>query len=166
MACGLAVVVLGLAVSGAGGCTFKGGNGLGTPLGLGGAWTPRPVSMRVHPSTRFVKREGDPVLEARVELLDEMGDATKASGEFRMELYAGTTPGGEAPARRQYAWTVTLTTLADHERAFDPITRSYRFNLKLDDMSIARRRSRLVVTLTPADDGPRLTAEAEVRTDW
>ena len=96
-------------------------------------WKPIAVRMRVYPTTRFVSDSGKPVLEARIEMLDEMGDSVKASGLWRIELLSG----GETrvirdPRKLLYSWQVQAMTLAQQQRLYDPVTRAYHFRLQMD----------------------------------
>lgn len=145
-----------------GGC-FKGVQ-MQTPNGVadGSArgWDPKPVGMRVYPSTRYVLEDNVPLLEACIELLDAMRDPIKSSGTVRCELFASSGT-GRALGERLYSWDVKLQTLADQRAYYDPITRGYLFRLKLDNFDIASQDTALRVTFTPTD-GPRLQAEAEL----
>ncbi len=128
-------------------------------------WVSRPVAMRVYPTTRFVKQGEQAVLEARVELFDEMGDSVKGAGEMRLEL-RDAAPGNRGGAEALlYTWTVSLMTLEDQQRYYDPVTRCYLFHLKLDELPAARRNPVLGVFYTMTDN-QRFTAEAPVKTDW
>ena len=125
---------------------------------MGDVWTPLPVSVRVYPSTRFVKQEGQPLLQARIELFDQMGDSVKASGRVRCVLMAGV---GRLASGELYSWDVPLLTLQDHEAHYDPIARGYLFELKLDNFDPAFRRCSLVVQFRTAD-GRLLEDRAEL----
>ena len=92
------------------GCRTKGGEPADAAAEVA-VWRPRPVSIRVYPSTRLVVQDGEAILEARVELSDEMGDPIKAPGEFRLELYSDETK------QQLYAWRVRVLTL-DEQRTF------------------------------------------------
>ena len=155
MAC-VAVVVLGLS-----GCAFK-GEGLPVPgLDGGGFWQAKPVAMRVYPSTRFAREGQTPLLEAQIELLDEMGDSIKAAGNFRLELFAGDMQMNPALGRRLYRWDVALRSVEDQKTYYDPVTRAYLFRLRIEDLSIARRATTLEVTYTPPT-GDRMEARAVI----
>lgn len=134
-------------------------------LAPGDAWRPRPVAMRVYPSTRFVEQEGHALLEARLELSDEMGDPAKYPGEFRLELYGtpstGGVPGSLDAERQLYAWRVPVVTLEQHRTFFDPITRVYLLRLKLDPEALPAGAARLRASYRPID-GDRLRAEATI----
>lgn len=148
-----------------GGCAFKGQSTEETRPEVESAWRPRPVAIRVYPSTRFTTVEGQPVLEAKVELADEMGDPIKAPGEFRLELLRHSDPLRLAPPRQIYTWRVPVYTLTDQRTFYDPITRSYLMRLRLHDPELAANAPLLRVAFTPID-GARLEAESPIRTDW
>ena len=150
----------------ASGCVAPKGQPQAEPVAeLKGAWTPRPVAMRIYPSTRFLREGGVPVLDARVELFDAMGDATKASGQARFELLNGPSVSEQGPPAVLYRWDITQNTLQDQQTYFDPITRSYAYPLRVDDSEVADRPVYLRVTFTlPA--GERLSDEQKIRTSW
>lgn len=127
-------------------------------------WKPTPLTMRVYPSTRFIREKGRPILEARVELLDEMGDPVKAAGTLVFELVSGDSTRRRDVGQRLYKWDeespgqpLSLMTLADQEKFYDPITRAYLFRLTLQDLKPSRQTVTLEITLTQPD-GTRLTA--------
>lgn len=143
------------------GCEFKGGR----PQGLSEAgveaedvWLPRPVSMRVYPSTRFVRDAGGVLLEARIELLDEMDDPVKGAGDFRLELFRADE-GTRMPGRQLYVWRVPMLTLEDQRRFFDPITRAYLLRLRLDEATLRQQPLYLHTIFAPVG-APRLEADA------
>ncbi len=128
-------------------------------------WMPVPTSVRVYPSTRFIKESGRAILEARFELYDEMGDPVKYVGAFQIELYSVDEALGNTPRRLLYTWNTRLVSLDQQREHYDPITRGYLFRLGVDDLRIAKQTTLLKVAFTPVDR-PRLEAEAEVRSDW
>jgi hypothetical protein len=130
-----------------------------------GVWHPEPVSLRIYPSTRFVEEDGVPILEARLELFDAMGDSIKSSGTVRCELFALGDGDRPTVGRRLYRWDIEMKTLDEQRRYFDPIIRGYVFRLKMDDIELVRRPTLLRVVFQPPD-GPRLKTEGRVRTDW
>ncbi len=145
-------------------CAFKGANG--EPGGTNGSvWRPHPAAARVYPSTRFARFAEGTMLEARIELLDEMGDSIKGAGEFRLELFAPAVgraaEEGRDPGRRLYTWETPLHTLAQQRQFYDPVTRTYQFRLRMDVPSHAGSEALLRVTFLAAD-GERLQAEAVV----
>jgi len=124
---------------------------------VGTHWTLYPVRSRVYPSTRFVREEGAPVLEARIELFDEMGDSVKGVGQWYFELYGGDQRRDGAVTQRLYSWEVPMLLLDEQRLYYDRITRAYLFRLKMDNMAPARRTTTLVATLV-MPDGTRLEA--------
>lgn len=155
----LFIAVLGLALAG---CQSK-GEGVNGPKQRAPAntWRPAPAAMRVYPATRFASEDQRAVLEARIELFDQMNDTLKGVGRFRLELFAGDDRTAPQLARRLYRWDVTLMTLADQQKFFDPVTRAYLFRLEIDDLSIATRATLLEVTFVPLE-GPRLETRAVI----
>lgn len=152
-----AVVATVLAVCG---CQWKGGPGSQTqPASPTEIWKPEPLTMRVFPSSHFVK-EGDQVaLSARVELLDAMNDSIKWAGTFRFELYAATNAKNSTLGERLYAWNASVLSLEDQRQYYDPITRTYLFRLKLDDAATPLHDTVLRVGMTRSN-GTRLETEA------
>ncbi|MEM8737662.1 MAG: hypothetical protein AAGG38_04190 [Planctomycetota bacterium] len=151
---------------GLGGClTSKGGGGGGEGVDLSEAWQPEPVALRIYPSTRFVNEGDVTLLEARVELFDQMGDSVKASGRLRFELYASGYAPGIDVGRLLFSWDLALTRLEDQRRYYDPVTRSYLLRLRLDSREISRRQVLLRVTFEPSDE-ERLTDEQVIRVEW
>ena len=129
------------------------------------AWMPKPVAIRIYPSTRFVLEKGAPILEARIELFDDMGDSIKSSGAIRCELYALGGRDFRTTGPLLYKWDVAMRTIDDQRRYFDPITHGYVFRLKLDDADFTRRPTQLRVVFQPIE-GQRLTTQGRVQTEW
>jgi len=142
------------------GCVSKGRLG-GAPASstMADAWWPRPVSVQVFPSTRFVREGQAIILEARVQLTDELGDSIKAPATYYFDLNAG--PAGQSAPRRLFSWQINVTSLEDQVEFFDPVTRSYLFRLRVTDISQVRDAAQLSVVAVP-DGGDRLGASAPV----
>jgi hypothetical protein len=133
--------------------------------------------MRVYPSSRFVQEGALTVLEARIELLDEMGDTIKGSGRFHFELAEAATPtagslgssgspgggGASVAGQRLYAWDVPLTTLEEQRQYWDPITRTYQFRLKMNAAPPPNATVLRALLTPPAPEGRHITAEAGIR---
>jgi hypothetical protein len=148
------------------GCEFKGGGEPRMAAVIGEeTWSPQPVAVRIYPSTRFVRQGGEAVLEARIELFDDMGDSVKGAGELRFDLYSAEEAGTATAGERLYTWQVGLLNRDAQQAHYDPITRGYLFRLHLDDISVVRRTTLLHVTFSPAA-GQRLEAQANIETDW
>jgi hypothetical protein len=122
-------------------------------------WSPKPTKLRVYPSSRFDPSGELAVLEARIELLDEMDDSIKGVGVLHFELYAGGSANRPGTDRKLYAWDVSLLTLVDQRRHYDAITRGYSFRLKLDDVEAPQTATTLLVWFEPTV-GKRLEASA------
>ena len=147
------------------GCSWKGDRTNGRdPSASGAVWKLEPVRMRVDPSSRFVESNDTAVLEARIELLDEMGDSIKGVGTVRFELFAGDRMSEPAIGRRLYSWDVSLLTLVQQKQFYDSITRAYLFRLNLHDTTTANRATVLMATFTPVA-GRRLEAHAFLSDD-
>jgi len=171
---GILGVALLLAASASTGCTWKGGPDASGPSTRADAgpredssdvWRPRPTTLRIFPSSRFVTAESEtgahPVLEARVELTDAMGDAIKAPGRFRLDVHGASPSRDPIAGPRLYTWDVPVRTLAQQRTHYDSVTGSYLFRLKLYEPQTARRGAGLRVVFTPAD-GSRLEASAKL----
>ncbi|MFW6059390.1 MAG: hypothetical protein ACODAQ_04370 [Phycisphaeraceae bacterium] len=163
LSCWLVALLGGALLAGAcGGCEFKGGPDVAAPSGMEDYWRPVPVAMRIAPSTRFVRGQDGAILDARIELTDQMEDSVKSAGIARFDLFA-SDQGGQVLGRRLYHWNVTMRTLAAQREHFDPVTRTYLFRLQLDDEVATDEPAVLRVTFTRAIDGQRLQAQAPVR---
>ncbi|MEM9914553.1 MAG: hypothetical protein AAF911_06310 [Planctomycetota bacterium] len=128
-------------------------------------WQPQAVALRIYPSTRFVREQGTPMLEARIEMFDQMGDSIKASGQLRFELFAAGSAPGIDVGRLLYSWDIGLMGLEEQQRYYDPITRAYLLRLRLDSEAITRREVLLRVTFQVGDE-TRLIDEQPVRINW
>ncbi len=106
-----------------------------------------------------------PILEARIELFDQMGDSIKRSGQVRCELFAAVGRDGRDAGPLLYKWDITLHTLEDQQRYFDPITRGYVFRLRIDNPELIRRPTLLSVVFQP-ESGDRLSTRGRVQTQW
>ncbi len=127
-------------------------------------WDIRPVRMRIYPSSRFVREDGKPLLEARIEFFDGAGDSSKAVGELRFELFTAGAAAQTSSGQRLYVWAVPLLTLEQNQLFYDSVTRTYLFRLRLDSLSMIREQTRLKVTLTPTR-GARVSTESLLTTE-
>jgi len=123
------------------------------------SWWPRPVGLRVFPSTRFIREGQEVFLEARIELADDLGDSIKAPADFYFDLHSG--PQGASTPRLLFSWQQTVRTREDQINFYDPVTRAYLFRLKVQDVSNIRDQARLTVTVVP-EGMTRLTAAADI----
>lgn len=127
------------------------------------AWYPRPSDINIYPATQFVERDGEPMLEAAIELLDELGDAVKGPGQLRLALFARGQYG--QVGEQLYRWDVSLRTKAQQQKYFDLVTRTYVLRLSLDDQQVTTKPTLLRVTFVQPD-GPRLQTERSLPIEW
>jgi len=87
-----------------------------------------PVTLRIHPLTRFFPpgETPDGRIELYLELLDRWNDPTKALGDFVVELYA---PGDGGSERQVQRWNIPLRDPDENAGVFDRVTRSYHLTL-------------------------------------
>jgi hypothetical protein len=99
------------------------------------------------------------VLEARIELIDRLGDVTKGVGQLRFELYLAPASASQRGQDHRIAfWDVPLDSLNANAQHWDPITRTYLFRLSLDTPPPPSVPLRLQVQFTDPG-GKRLTAD-------
>jgi hypothetical protein len=126
-------------------------------------WRPEPVGLRVHPATRFATKNGQPILEAAVELFDALGDSIKAPGRVRLELFArGQT---SRPGERLSSWDISLRRQGDQRQYFDLVTRTYVLRLEVDEAEVIDHPTLLRVTFV-CPSGQQLEAERPLPVDW
>jgi hypothetical protein len=130
-------------------------------------WPYVPVNMRIHPftSVTFDERREVTVLEARIELLDVAGDMTKGVGQFHFELFdidpRASVQGQQM--RQLYSWEVSIENLQANQRYYDPITRTYAFDLKMAQMPARQSTLRLAARFTD-HRGRHFRAEVDLAT--
>ncbi len=156
------VFVISACLVGCEGVAWKGGALRGDAPRVG-AWPFAPREIRVHPFTSIAydKSADLYVIEARVELLDLNGDATKGVGSFRFELLRSLEPDDVRAESRELMslWASSIATLEDNAAHYDGITRTYWFRLELHEPLEANARLFLVAHYTDAS-GQRMTAES------
>jgi hypothetical protein len=168
---GAVLLCLGMAATG---CQFKGQSptpsARSEPTGQaseaeGEIWRPRVESVRIYPATQFVTggQKAAATLKASIELLDAMGDAIKAPGRLRCELFAVSERG--RVGSRLYHWDVTVQSLDQQKQYFDLVTRTYVLRLALDSQTVTERPTLLRVTFMRAD-GQRLQDERTLPIEW
>ena len=125
-------------------------------------WQAKAVDMRLQPSTRYLDEIGHTIIDVRVELIDEMDDPIKESGEYRFELSTMPRSTEVAAGRLLYAWSlIPVVTIEQHQLHYDPIARAYRFKLELDRLPPKMMALKLVAQFVAAD-GHRLAAEVKL----
>jgi hypothetical protein len=92
-----------------------------------------PSAMRIHPIfTRLSDWTGDGTpdgIEALIELQDQFGDPTKASGSIIFELYTYRPYSPDVRGDRLAVWTGSLQTLQDQKDHWNRTSRTYSFQL-------------------------------------
>ena len=92
-----------------------------------------PQEIRIHPFTgtrTFDERSGAKGLEVRIEAIDGFGDANKAFGEFRFELYAYKPNSLDPKGPMIAAWPESLTDPQKNLLHWSSIQRAYIFKLQ------------------------------------
>jgi len=137
------------------GCALKGDMiGVRKPTGDSStAWRIKAATMRVYPSTRFVRIEDQLVLEARIEFLDELGDSIKASGSFVFEVFDAERVADAVDAERLYSWKVAMLTREANVEFYDAVTRAYLFRLSVD--GLPTRQTQVVLKVSFDRPGDR-----------
>jgi hypothetical protein len=97
-----------------------------------------PAAMRIHPIFTQVSDWTDDGrldgVEALVELQDQFGDPTKASGRVMFELYEYRPYNPDPRGDRLAFWTAQLTTVADQSDRWNRTSRTYSFTLAYDQI--------------------------------
>jgi len=100
---------------------------------------PRPINLllpreiKLHPFTgtrTFDAAGGIRGIDVRVQALDAYGDATKAFGEFRFELFEFVPNRPDPKGNRVNLWNNDLLDPKVNLVHWDPITRTYAFKLQ------------------------------------
>ena len=110
-----------------------------------------PKSIRIHPftATRVLdERGGVAGIDAQVQALDTFGDATKAFGDFRFELYEHVPNSVNSKGELITTWEIPVLRAKDNILHWDDMTRSYQFKLKWDQPIPAGQQFVLVAVFT------------------
>lgn len=101
-----------------------------------------PAAMRIHPIFTQVsdwtvdgKLDG---IEALIELQDQFGDTTKASGRIVFELYEYRAYSPDPRGERLAFWNAQLSNAADQADRWNRTSRTYSFTLAYDQISASR----------------------------
>ena len=126
-----------------GGCGSEGWNvGFKSHAAAKSQAVPEPISfllpktIRIHPFTgtrTFDEAGGVRGIDVRIEAADSYGDATKAFGDFRFELYQFQPNSPDPKGRRIATWQVPLLEPKANLVHWDSITRTYEFKLQWDE---------------------------------
>lgn len=143
------------------------------------AWHPHAVDVRTHPASRYVKKDDQLQLEARVELLDQFNEPTKDVGQLKIELRLldanGQVVRDDQGRQRGFWWDYDLRTPEQQQLHWDPIARAYIFGLKIspEEKDLLEYRTVLRVTFDPAwpgkptlPTGERSRKPLEIRAEW
>jgi hypothetical protein len=100
------------------------------------------TKVRLQPSfTKIVESQGQTEfgnIDTFVELSDQFGDPIKALGSFRFEIYQFRPLSSDPRGKRYEAdglQTIDLIDPQENQKHWDPITRSYRFRIKLPPLA-------------------------------
>ena len=151
------------------GCNRDGWHfGTKSPIGREPQEIPQPISLllpksvRVHPFTgrTFDEAGGISGIDVRIEALDAYGDATKAFGDFRFEMYRHVANSLDPKGAMIATWQESLLEPKKNLLHWDKTTRLYTFKLQWDrPVSVGRR-----LVLVASFDSPftkRLTHQWE-----
>ncbi len=112
---------------------FSGCGGKKEPV-VAGPLLPREI--RLHPFTgtrTFDPSGGLKGVEARVEVINHMGESTNAFGNFLFMLYAYRPHEADPRGRRLEAWQIELTDKDKNLQYWDSLSRTYKFPLVLHE---------------------------------
>ncbi len=126
------------------------------------AWTPAAESISIHPATRATVRGEQRVLDVRVRLIDALGDYTKASGQWRFELHAVEGRQTEGNYTLLGLWNDKVLSLPEHRMHFDAATRSYRFQLPVEQ-ALPSKPLRLLAVFTAEGNNYRIADELDIQ---
>lgn len=125
-----------------------------------------PVRVRVHPltSVRSAREPGTRQIEAHIELFDRWDHPVKALGTVVLELYREAGVGSAGDIGGQAArWDYEMTDPDVNARAYDPVTRTYRFLLNDRDEVLRADAEWTLRVLFTRPDGVSLSGEGAVR---
>lgn len=120
-----------------------------------------PQGIRLHPFTgtrTFDNNGGIRGIDVRIEASDAYGDATKAFGEFRFEMYDYAPNSIDPRGQRIATWTESLQEPQKNLLHWDKITRTYEFKLRWDQPIPVGRRFVLAAYFS-SPFTPRLDAQ-------
>ena len=120
-----------------------------------------PEAIRIHPFTgtrTFDQQGGISGIEVRTEATDAYGDATKAFGHWRFELYEHRAFASEAKGKKIAVWEADMMDPKTNRMHWDSITRTYAFRLKWD-LAIPVGHKFVMVAIFSSDYTKRLFTE-------
>ncbi len=97
-------------------------------------WPFWPERMRLHPLTHLTVdyETGEPILEARLEFRDQIGDMVKAVGQARFDLHDRDPRLGVT--RTLESWEQDIRDTEVNGRHYDELTQTYVFRLQLHNI--------------------------------
>lgn len=107
-----------------------------------------PRDIRIHPFTgmrTFDETGGIKGIDVRIETVDAYGDAAKAFGNFRFEMYEFLPNSIDPKGKRIATWEEALLKSKKNLLHWDKITRTYKFKLQWDKPIPIGKRFVLVV---------------------
>jgi len=109
-----------------------------------------PQKIRIHSFTRTGVLENDEGgvkgIDVRIQAIDAFGDATKAFGQFRFELFRHKPNAADPRGPRLAVWTADVASFDANRRHWNNIMRTYQFKLGWDEAVPVGRK--LVLTAT------------------
>lgn len=93
-----------------------------------------PAAIRIHPFTgrTFDEAGGIRGVDVHIEAMDGYGDATKAFGEFRFEMYRFVSNSTDPKGSQIATWSESLLEPKKNLLHWNKITRTYEFKLQWD----------------------------------
>jgi len=121
-----------------------------------------PKSIRIHPFTgrMFDEAGGVSGIDVRIEAIDHYGDATKAFGNYRFEIYRFVPNSLDPKGKRLATWDEALLDPKKNLLHWDKMTRMYVFKLQWDRPIPVGQRVVLLVTFD-SPFTPRLSDERQ-----
>jgi len=126
------------------------------------SWELQPRLIQLFPSSRFVREDGQTLLELRFEVLDDLGDSIKWPGTAQVELFVASNIQPIRTGQRLYGWRVDLLSVAQQRAHYDSVTRSYLLRLVVDEDRVAGRSTVLRAAFTSIE-GQRFEAQMNIR---
>ena len=120
-----------------------------------------PADLEIHAFTgkQTFDSAGNPMgFEVRIKMLDADGDPVKAYGDYSFALYLKRPRSADPRGTRLDWWSEDLTEHADNQLHWDPISLTYKFNLRLKQ-SIAPGQELILDTFFVSPYTTRLHAE-------
>lgn len=122
-----------------------------------------PQQIDILPFTKPKSFNSDPIpdgIEVSLRALDAMGDAVKAWGAFRFELYRFRDASGDPRGEKIHGWEQRLDTIRDQRGFWDRVTQTYRFQLEWGGAPLTpNQKYVLEAFFEPAAGGDRVIAQ-------